>query len=256
MYEQERFIVRLQQRVAGEREIIACWLGGSFGRKSADLFSDIDICLVYPDDTARATAWEQRRDFIQSVLAYVPAKAFDADHIRPFFMVTLYSNGAKADYRFESQTSLRPNPWDADIHILKDSQGWAAAFQAASARLALPQPRLSSDELTALDNRFWVMFWDVYRQVRRGAPARPFPEYLRLLTAALPRLLEALPPEDPAAAPLIALHYSLDAPLTRQHLRQMLEAYLAARAALIRRYQLAFIPNEAFERQIIRLLDK
>lgn len=256
MYEQDRLVVRLQQRALAEAALAACWLGGSFGRKSADAFSDIDVCLVYADDDARAAAWRARRDFAQSVLAYVPAKSFDADHIRPYFHIALYSNGAKADFRFESQTSLAANPWDADIHILKDTAGWAAAFQAACARLATPQPRLSSDELATLDNRFWVMWWDVYRQVQRGAPAKPFPEYLRLLASTLPPLLAALPPQDPAYAPLIAAHYSLDAVLTQEHLRRLLQAYQAARAAVIRRQQLAFTPSEAFERQIGRLITR
>lgn len=256
MYEQDRLVVRLQQRVLAEPALAACWLGGSFGRKSADAFSDIDVCLVYPDEASRAAAWQSRRDFVQSVLAYVPAKSFDANHIRPYFHIALYSNGAKVDYRFESQTGLAANPWDADIHILKDTGGWAAAFQAACARQPAPQPRLTSDELIALDNRFWVMLWDVYRQVQRGAPAKPFPEYLHLLASTLPPLLAALSPEDPAYTPLIAAHFSLDVALTREHLRQLLHAYLAARAALIRRQQLAFTPNEPFERQIGRLVNR
>ena len=62
------------------------------------------------------------RDFTHSVLAYVPAKSFDAAHIRPYFHIVLFSNGTKADFRYETAASLQPNGWDSELKILKDIQ--------------------------------------------------------------------------------------------------------------------------------------
>ncbi len=256
MFEQDRFIVRLQQRLMGEKEIVAGWLSGSYGRKQADAYSDIDICLVYTDDKARAAAWESRRAFTHSILAYVPARSFDAGHVRPFFHVVIFSNGTKADFRFESQTQLEPNPWDGDIHILKDTDQWAARFQQASARLPFPQARTSGEALAALDEQFWVMFWDVYRQAQRGKPAKAFVEYIHLLAGVLPTVLKLLPAGDPAAHSLMELRYSLEADITRRHLHSLLAAYKQARQAIIQRQQLAYIPDTAFERQLERLLER
>src|SRR5690606_18085612 len=125
------------------------------------------VVLVYDDEAAREAAWAQRRDFTRSVLPYVPAKSFDAEHVRPNLHVALYANGAKADYLFETKESLRRNPRFREIRILKDSDRWGENFQAESARVLATQPRMEAAELERIDNRFWVMFWDVYRQLLR-----------------------------------------------------------------------------------------
>jgi hypothetical protein len=136
MFEQERVIGRLQRRIAADPAIVGCFLGGSFGRRAEDDYSDIDVALIFADDAARDRAWHERNEFARSVMPYVPLKAFDGKHVRPYLYITLFSNGSKIDYRYESAVSLAPNPWDGQIRILKDSDGWAEQFQADSARLS------------------------------------------------------------------------------------------------------------------------
>jgi hypothetical protein len=256
MFEQERFIGRLQRHVQSENSIIACFLSGSFGRRLEDDYSDLDIVLVYADEAARDRGWQQRREFVRTVMPYVPARSFDADHVRPFFHIALYSNGTKTDYRFEVQGHLEPDPWDRDIRIVKDTGAWAEAFQAASARLAPPQPYLSTDELTALDNRFWVMFWDVLRLLKRGDSDKPFTIYLELLHFSLPPLLRVLPPEEPTRQGLLTAAYSQDTAATARQLGRLLDAYLAARAAVVQRQRLLFTPDRAFENEMRRLIKR
>lgn len=256
MFEQDRAISRLQQRVMREATIVTCFLSGSHGRRSDDGYSDLDVALVFDSDASRDIAWRQRRDFIQSVLPYVPAKSFDGAHVRPFFHIVLYSNGAKVDYRYESQESLQPNPWDADIRILKDKNGWVDSFQAQSQALAIPQPRISVEELTALDERFWVMYWDTLRLLARGDREKPFTIYLELLHFTLPSLLYNLPAEDPARQALIQAQYGAQTDTIRQHMGQLHAAYLAARSAIVRRQQLRFMPNQGFETAVKRLIQR
>ena len=112
MFEQDRVIVRLQQRVRSEADIVACFLAGSYGRRTQDDYSDLDVALVFADAPSRDDAYAKRVAFVQSILPYVPAKSFDADHIRPHFHICLYSNGTKADFRYETMDALQPNPWD------------------------------------------------------------------------------------------------------------------------------------------------
>ncbi len=255
MFEQERVIVRLQQRVMGEADIVACFLAGSYGRRTDDPYSDLDIALVFADATRREEVWQKRQEFVQSVMPYVPARSFDAEHIRPFFHIVLYSNGSKADYRFETQQELRPNPWDRDIRILKDTADkWGETFQAQSAQLYFPRPHLSAEALTQLDNRFWVMFWDVYRLLLRGDYDKPFTIYLQLLHFTLPALFGILPPEEPARKGLLQATYSPDTKVTLAHLRGLLEGYLAARTAVVKRLNLLFVPNSGFETAVLRLI--
>lgn len=254
MFEQDRVLVRLQQRVMSESDIVACFLSGSYGRRENDPYSDMDVALVFADELARERAWRQRRDFVQSVMQYVPAKSFDGVHVRPYFHIALYSNGTKADYRYELQTELEPNPWDRDIRILKDRDGWAEQFQAASNRALMPQPRLTAAELTTLDEHFWVMLWDTFRLLLRGDSDKPFTIYLELLHFTLPPLLHILPPEDPARAPLLHAQFSQDTQTTAAHLANLLQAYLKARTAVIQRLHLDFSPDTRFETAVQNLI--
>ncbi len=256
MFEQERFIGRLQRHVMTEARILTCFLSGSFGRRADDAYSDIDIALVYGSAADRDAAWAERREFVRAVMPYVAVRSFDAEHVRPFLHVALYSNGAKADYRFETLDGLAPNPGDHEIRILKDDNRWAESYQAASSRLAPAQPYISPAALTELDDRFWVMFWDVLRLLKRGDTDKPFPVYLQLLTFTLPPLLAALPREEPARAALLRAQYGGDAGATARGLADLLDAYIAARAAVIRRQNLVYPLNTAFEGEMRRLVER
>jgi len=256
MFEQERVIVRLQQRVLADPMIAVCFLAGSYGRRGEDGFSDLDVALVFDDDGERESAWQNRREFVQSVLPYVPAKSFDGVHIRPFFHITLYSNGSKVDYRYDTKSSLQPNPWDRDIRILKDDKGWAEQFQLTSRQSLMPQPRITAAELTALDERFWVMFWDAFRLLLRGDHDKPFTVYLELMHFTLPTFLHVLPPEEPARQALLKAKFDSDTKETAVHMKQLLEAYLGARTAVIRRLHLDFAPNTSFENKIVQLVGR
>jgi hypothetical protein len=254
MFEQERLIGRIQRRVAQEPNILASFLSGSFGRRADDPYSDLDLALVYGDEGARAKAWRGRVELTQSIMPYVPFKSFDAEHIRPYFHVVLFANGSKLDLRFDTQDSSIPNPWDGQIRILKDTDGWARSHQASSEQQAFPQPAMSHNELIALDQRCWVMYWDVLRLLARGDSDKPFPIYLELLHFALPPLLQALPATAKPRTNLIQAVYSRDATVTAQHMAVLLETYVAARSAVVTRYHLQFFPDKSFESQIQRLV--
>lgn len=256
MFEQERFIGRLQRHAQTEGRLVACFLYGSFGRRAEDAYSDVDIALVYGNAADREAAWAERREFAGAVMPYVAMRSFDAAHVRPWLHIALYSNGTKADYRFETMDDLAPHPDHRELRILKDTNRWAEQFQAASSRLAPAQPYISPADLTALDDRFWVMLWDALRLLKRGDTDKPFGTYLRLLNFTLPPLLAALPPEEPARAALLRVQYGPDAAATRRGLVDLLEAYLAARAAVIRRQNLMYPINTAFEGEMRRLVER
>jgi hypothetical protein len=258
MFEQDRLLMRLQQRVLSESLILVCFLSGSYGRRTEDPYSDLDVALVFASDADRDSAYANRRSFIQSLMPYIPAKSFDAEHIRPYFHVALFSNGAKVDFRFETQAALKPTPWDHDIKLIKDTDSWGKQFQREAAQLPSipPRPAFSDNELAILDNRFWIMFMDVFRLLLRGDYDRPFPVYLEMLTFTFPVLRDLLPVEDPARDKLPVSHFDSDLPATLDHMRYLLEAYLDARAAVVRRYNLAFMPDDIFENAIVKLVNR
>lgn len=253
MFEQERIIVRLQQRVLAEADIVACFLSGSYGRRREDGYSNINVALVFADEVRRDTHWQRRREFVRSVTPYVPAKSYDADQLRPYLHHALYSNGSKADYRYET-TALAPNPWDRDLRILKDTDAWASQYQQNSAHTMHTMPSLSATDLDRLDERFWVTFWDVFRQVARGDHNKPFTTYIELLHVTLPPLLNVLPLEDPARPALLNAYFNRDTKATAVQLNGLLTAYLAARTAVVRRLNLMFTPDTRFENEVQRLV--
>jgi hypothetical protein len=256
MFEQDRFIVRLQQRVMREGSIEICFLAGSFGMRREDAFSDLDVVLIFGDAEAFEVAWRERRAFARSVLPYVPAKSFDATHVQPYFHVALYGNGAKVDYLFTTRERMRPTAAHREIRILKDQDGWAEAHQAASAAIVPTRERMEAAEMATIDDRFWVMFWDVYRLLMRGDTDKPFTVYLELLYFTLPPLLRVLPVEDPAYQGLLHAHYGLDATVNLQHMSQLKDAYVAARTAVLRRHHVGFVPDSAFERSLEQTMSR
>ncbi len=256
MFEQERFVGRLQRYVQADAAVQVCFLHGSFGRRAEDAYSDVDCVLVYEGQAEREIAWGGRQEFVKGVNPYVAVRSFDAAHVRPWFHVVLYSNGTKADFAFERMDALEPASIFREIRILKDSDRWAEQLQEASSRLAPPQPYISPAELTELDNRFWVMMWDTLRLLKRGDSDKPFAIYLQTLYFTLPPLLAALPPEEPARRALMNATYSRDVAATTRGLDELLGAYLAARSAVIRRQNLMFPINTAFESEIRRLVER
>lgn len=257
MFEQDRVLLRLQQRVLSDKDVLVCFLTGSYGQDKQDPFSDLDVVMVFASAETRDLAYQVRREFVRSVLPYVPACSFDATHVRPYFHIALYSNGAKVDYRYETKESLEPNVRDREIRLLKDSDGWGERFQRSTAQLSGNQrlAAITAAEMAAIDERFWIMFMDVYRQVLRGDYEKPFPVYLQLLTFTLPKFLNLLPAEEPARQGLIGAAYRRNPEATAEHLRELLRAYLAARKAIIRRHRLSYEPDAALERELLRKIN-
>lgn len=256
MFEQERFIGRLQRQVQTDPAIQVCYLYGAFGRRAEDTYSDVDAAIIYATQLEREKGWANRHDFVKRVMPYVALRSFDADHVLPFLHVVLYSNGTKVDFNFESLETISPHPLYRELRILKDCDHWAEQHQNASSRLAPAQPYISPSDLEALDDQFWVMCWDTIRLLKRGDASKPFPVYVQLLYHTLLPLLEALPLNDPVRQRLSRASYSQDTNITAQGLGVLLEDYLSARAAIIRRQHLVFPINTTFESEIIRLVER
>ena len=258
MFEQDRVIVRLQQRVLREKTIVVCYLTGSYGRGTADSYSDLDVVLVFEDQSNRDQAYDRRREFIQSVLPYVPAKSFDASHVMPFFHIALYSNGAKVDYHFELISKLDQITSDENIRLLKDEVGLAERLHSMTSipPPAVKTPSISSKMLSDLDNRYWVMYMDIYRLLMRGDSDKSYPIYLELLHVTIHYMLPLLPAGSPARLNLINAYFSQDASITLKHLKELLPAYLDARSEMVKYYNLTFTADVNFEREIMTLIQK
>lgn len=256
MFEQDRVLVRLQQHLLRESRVVACFLAGSYGRRAEDGYSDLDVVLVCSDQFAREQLWRDRKKFVDASMPYVRFKSFDAEHVRPYFHVVLYENGAKVDFLFTTKDELDPTVHHRDVRVLKDAQGWVEGHQARSRQAYEPVPQFSYTELKAVDEQFWVMFWDVFRLVLRGDFAKAFPVYLHLTSEVLQPLVQVLTQEDVLRLALFRARFGYDRQETLHHMRDLLTGYLGIRETMNGRYHLRFMPDTTFENAIRRLVDK
>lgn len=253
MFEQDRVNGRFQRRVQAEPAIRACFLIGSHGRATADGFSDIDAVLVFATAELRDYAWRNRQAFVESIMPYVALKCMAPAE---YELRTVYSNGTQLDLFFAVQDQLAPGSTYRHIRLIKDSDGWGAQFQAASAREPLTHPTLTRADLEAIDSRFWVLLWEVLRQLQRGDATRPFSTYITLLHETLPPLMAALPEDDPVRSALVDVAYGSDTRATTRHLGKLIDRYLAARDAVNRRYNLQYFADRGFENEFKRLVER
>ncbi|MDJ0756829.1 MAG: nucleotidyltransferase domain-containing protein [Ardenticatenaceae bacterium] len=256
MFEQERTLSRLQQRVSSEAGLLAAFLSGSFGRRDADPYADVDVVLVYPSQAAKELARPNRESFAAEILPYVRAVVYQPPE-NPDHLVALYANGSKFDFSFLAQDEVQPHPAYQTIRILKDTGGWADNLMSRSAGISeIHSATLSEKRMAQLDRRFWADFWEVYRLTRRGEVDRPFPVFVRLLADILPPLLENLPPELPIAQQLTQINFSRQADHNLETLKLLVVNYREARDAVVQRLRLSFQPHSAVENELMRLINR
>jgi predicted nucleotidyltransferase len=257
MFEQDRVLVRLRQQIARDRDIKVCFLTGSYGRGTQDEYSDLDLVLVYRDKNDLLKAFERRSEFASSILPFVPVQSYDADHIRPFLHSALFGNGARVDFQYAAMTEMGPESYFRKILLLKDTDdGWGRNLQISSERSSIitKDATISARELSELNETFWVLFMEVYRQVQRGDQYGPFTTYIHLLNMMIPKILNLLPADDPSYQILAQSIYDEDTTKTLQFLRLLLRSYLEARATIVDQYNLEFRLDSPFERELKKII--
>jgi len=84
--------------------VIGAWLSGSAARGDADEYSDLDIGVCFGDPAARAAAWSHRWEWPIAPWFH----RFDADHVRPYFVIYLFEEAVKADIALYVPDDLPP----------------------------------------------------------------------------------------------------------------------------------------------------
>jgi hypothetical protein len=139
---------------------VGAFVCGSAARGGMDEESDLDIGIVLPDAAGRDAAWTQRWNW--EIAAWF--HRFDADHVKPYFVIYLYEPRIKADISLYIPDRLPPAAGGPYALAWDDACGldeWAQS--------AVP-PVQSVDWSPAVheEERFWA--WVVYcvQHVRRG----------------------------------------------------------------------------------------
>jgi len=136
------------------------WVSGSVARGGMDEESDVDVGICFDSEAERQAAWEARWGWDIAPWFH----RFDADHVKPFFVIYLFTPKVKADiplYTFDDLPGPEGGPyvlaWD-DTGRLRE---WAKAAVSADEPVDW-SPAVHEDE------RFWA--WVVYslQHIRRG----------------------------------------------------------------------------------------
>src|SRR6266508_3485925 len=94
------------------------YVAGSIATRIADEHSDLDIGVFFNDEEARERAWAQRWEWDLGSWFH----RFDADHVRPYFVIYLLEPGVKTDIPLNLVTDA-PSPAGSPYEVLWDSTG-------------------------------------------------------------------------------------------------------------------------------------
>lgn len=139
---------------------VGAWVSGSVARGGMDEESDIDVGICFVSEAERRAAWEKRLGWEIAPWFH----RFDADHVRPFFVIYLFSPKVKADIPLYTFDDL-PGPEGGPYVLAWDDTGRLREW--ANGAVPGEEP---VDWSTAVheDERFWA--WLVYslQHIRRG----------------------------------------------------------------------------------------
>lgn len=146
--------------------VIGSFLSGSAARGQMDVDSDLDLGIVFESADARAAAWASRWDWPLAGWFH----RFDADHIKPHFIIYVFAGAEKAGairadlnlYRVDDLPPAAGGPyllaWD-DTGALQE---WLDALPAQEP--VAPEWGAAVHE----DERFWAWLVYLYNHVHRG----------------------------------------------------------------------------------------
>ena len=143
---------------------IGAWVAGSVARGDTDEYSDLDVGICFRDEPSRTAAWSHRWDWLIAPWFH----RFDADHVRPYFVIYLFEGEepggtpVKADLALYLEEELPP-PEGGPYRVAWDDEGllseWATRTGDRHADWALAPHE---------DERFWAWTFYCLQHVRRG----------------------------------------------------------------------------------------
>lgn len=137
-------------------------VSGSLARGGADEHSDLDTCVFFVDEASRAAAWATRWEWEIAPWFH----RFDADHVRPHFVIYLFKPGVKTDLVLNLVTDP-PTPGGAPYEVLWDDAGDVTRWVEASNSGRVERPPDWSDAAHE-DERLWAWLYYSVLHMRRG----------------------------------------------------------------------------------------
>jgi len=252
-------------RFRDDARTVGLAVGGSLARGGGDSYSDVDLYVVVRDG-AFEDVLAERGPTAEAVGS--PLFAFDVDPVAGGSTdhIVLYEGPVKFDFLYLKESHLGPHPrWDG-CAVLKDADGRLGAVVARSEALRPPRP--SAEDLSELNQKFWILCWYAFGKIERGELWEALDGLHCIRTLALVPLLDwaAERPhegyrrvEDKLDADTASLLGATLSPLEPEALYEALRAevglFRGLRATVFDRHGLDFdpAPEEALEAEMGRL---
>ena len=142
--------------------VVGMSVAGSIAGGFADEHSDLDVGVFFADEGARERAWADRWKWDLGPWFH----RFDADHVRPHFVIYLLEPGIKTDIPL-NLVSDPPTPAGAPYEVLWDETGDVTRWVEASNAGRVELPPDWSDAVHE-DERFWAWLYYSVLHMRRG----------------------------------------------------------------------------------------
>jgi predicted nucleotidyltransferase len=256
----ERAVARFQEDV----RVVGLVAGGSLAHGAADFYSDVDLYIVAQDE-ASDEIFAERNAIVESV--GTPLFGFDVDPLPGGSTdhIVIYEGPVKFDFMYLKESDFTPAPKWVCCPVLKDDYGRVGAVVARSKGLAPPQP--TTEELLALNQKFWIWCWYVFGKIVRGELWEALDGLHSIRSLALMPLLDwaaERPHEgyrrlerktDPATASrLMATVAPMQPEVLYAALQAEVELFRSLRAVVFDRYGLIFdpIPEEMLGSEMSR----
>lgn len=136
-------------------------LSGSTAAGGMDAHSDLDVGIVFSDDESREQVWQQRWDWEIAPWFH----RFDADHVKPHFVIYLFEPGVKGDiclYTHDDLPGAAGAPFGVAWDVSRRLREHVAKVNGA------PQPSVDWGNPVHEDDRFWSWMFYIAQHVARG----------------------------------------------------------------------------------------
>jgi hypothetical protein len=154
------------------------FVSGSTARRAMDQHSDVDLGVVFEFGDSRDAAWQDRWNWGVEPWFH----RFDADHIKPHFVIYLFEPCVKADINLYTLTEM-PGPQGAPYALLSPQsdilQDWCIATNVDAAENRDRDPAILAESFIHDDERVWAWLVYVSQHTLRGefySAAAGFPE--------------------------------------------------------------------------------
>jgi hypothetical protein len=141
--------------------VVGCFLSGSVATNEMDEDSDIDIGIIFQSADDREQSWQKRWEW--EIASWF--HRFDADHIKPYFVIYFYEPQIQTDINLYIENDLPPTE-GGPYTVVWDQKGVLKNWTKMQSKHKKSTPNWQA--VVHEDERFWAWSFYVYRHLHRG----------------------------------------------------------------------------------------